>query len=92
MSIPHKGSRLVDVDGRPFRFLVKETHVPEHRDQKELSVTIQEESDRPGRPLQFRWPYGHAVTPEDVRNAVRDAMKAGWDPGSRGGVFLLRAG
>jgi hypothetical protein len=89
MSIPHKGSRLVDVDGKPYRFLVKETHVPDHHDQKELSVTIQEEADKPGRPLQFRWPYGHAVTPEDVRTAVRDAVKKGWDPASRGGVFLL---
>lgn len=86
MTIPHKGSRTVDVDGKAFRFLVKEKGFAED---KELSVTIQEESEKPGRPLQFTWPYGHAVTPEDVRVAVRDAMKAGWDPASRGGVFQL---
>jgi hypothetical protein len=91
MTIPHKGSRTVDVDGRVFRFLVKEKNIADHRDQWELSVTIQEDVERPGRPLQFTWPYGHAVTPEDVRAAVRDGMKAGWAPGSRGGVFRFAA-
>jgi hypothetical protein len=90
MTIPHKGSRTVDVDGKPFRFLVKEKTVSGAFDNvKELSVTVQEEAERPGRPMQFTWPHGHAVTPEDVRTAVRGGIGAGWDPASKGGVFTL---
>lgn len=92
MTIPHKGSRLLDVDGKAFRFLVKDLRGPtvsESGEPTQVRVTVQEDSDQPGRPLQFTWPYGHAVTPEDVRTAVRDGVKAGWDPASRGGVFLL---
>lgn len=99
MSIPHKGSRLVDVDGKPFRFMVKERvaipgsdspHGP--ADQKLIWVTVQEDVEEPGRPMQYTWPYGHAVTPEDVRTAVRDGMKAGWDPSSRGAAFQFVKG
>lgn len=88
MGIPKKGSRKIDVDGKGFRFLVREKKIPDFEDLK-LSVTVQEEADKPGRCFQFDWPHGHFVTPEDVKVAVRDAMKAGWDPWSRGGVFTL---
>jgi hypothetical protein len=89
MGIPRKGSRSVEVDGQKFRFLVKETHIPDHKDQKELSVTVQEDADRPGRVLQFRLPYGFPVSPEWMKGTVREALKAGWDPKSKGSAFAL---
>lgn len=90
MTMPKKGSRTVDVDGKPFRFMSREKTVyAPGEDQKELTVTVQEDVEKPGRLLQFKWPGGHAMTPDDVRNAVRDGVKAGWDPASKGGVFTL---
>lgn len=91
MGIPKKKSRPVDVDGQLFRFMVKEVHIPDHSDQPELSVTVQEDHERPGCILQFRLPYGFPVGPEGVRNVVRQAKKAGWDPHARGGPFNLEA-
>lgn len=91
MGIPRKRSRLIDVDGKPFRYFVKETHIDDHRDQLELSVTVQEEAERPGRVLQFRSPYGIEVTPEAVRETVRVGLQKGWDPASRGSAFTLKS-
>lgn len=89
MGIPRKGSKRVEVDGKPYRYLVKETHVPGHKDQKELSITVQEDVAKPGRVLQWRFSFGCAVTSEDIRSAVRIALKAGWKPSERGGPFSL---
>lgn len=89
MGIPRKKSRRVDVDGKPFRYLVKETHIAGHRDQKELSVTVQEDVEEPGNVLQWRWPYGCGVTAEDVRAGVRTAIQQGWVPSARGPAFSL---
>jgi hypothetical protein len=89
VGIPRKGSRSLDVDGRKFRFLVKETHVPDHKDQKELAITVQEDADKPGRVCQLRLPYGFPVSPEWMRETVRMAMKDGWNPSDRGGPFTF---
>jgi len=89
MGIPKKGSRIVNVGGRIFRFLVKETHVPDHRDQKELSVTVQEDVPKPGNVLQFRAWYGVPVTSNSVARMIRRAIKRGWEPAKRGGAFVL---
>lgn len=87
MTIPKKGSRVLDVDGRSFRYLVKSSHVADHRDQRELTVTVQENTEAPGRCLQFRWPSGHELFPNDVRETVRDALRTrAWDPSSRGAM------
>jgi hypothetical protein len=80
MTIPRKGSRPIDIDGRMFRFMVKPIR-------EELSVTVQEAAEQPGRVLQFQWPEGHSVYPSDVAETVRDALKAGWDPSARGAAF-----
>lgn len=87
MGIPKKGSKSVDVDGRKFRYLVKEVHIQEHNDQLELSVTAQEDVERPGRVLQFRLGYMFPVSPNWVGLVIRRALKDGWDPASRGIPF-----
>jgi hypothetical protein len=81
MTIPRKGSRTLDIDGRKFRFMVKPV-----RDE-DLSVTVQEDVEQPGRVMQFHWPEGHSVYPSDVAETVRDALKNGWDPSAKGSAF-----
>lgn len=80
MTLPRKGTRLLDVDGRQFRFIVNKVKGPE------LSVTV-EDASSPGRVFNFTWPEGHSVLPEDVRINVRAALVAGWDPSATGGAF-----
>lgn len=89
MGIPHRKSRPVFVDQKPFRFMVKETPVPDHLDQLEISVTVQEAVDNPGRVLQFRLPYKYPVGSTVVRTVIRQAIEAGWEPNARGGPFVL---
>jgi hypothetical protein len=89
MSIPRKRSRKIVVDGKPFIYLVKETTIPEHRDQKELSVTVQEDVERPGNVLSFRAFYGQPITSPVITEVVRLALAKGWKPEKRGGAFTL---
>lgn len=89
MGIPKKSSRRVEVDGRPFRFLVKEVSIPNAHNQKEIQVTVQEDTARPGRPLQFRLGFGTMVTSNLVGGVIRQAYVQGWAPASRGKAFDL---
>jgi len=94
MGIPRKGSRAFsyqhkDGEFQAFRYLVKETHIDDHKDQKELSITIQEETQKPGNVLQCRWPYGHQVTATVISKLIEDGIKAGWDPSKRGPAVVL---
>jgi hypothetical protein len=89
LGIPRKGSRKVTVFTREYLYVIKETHVPEHLDQKELSVTVQEDVEKPGRVCQWRWAYGFNYSPEDVRQTIVKAIEAGWNPSARGAAFFL---
>lgn len=89
MSLPKKKSRLVDVDGHPYRFIVRESYNHRVSEETELLVTVQREEDNPGRVLQFRLGYKSSVTPGLVQSIVRQAFQAGWDPASRGSAFQL---
>lgn len=83
MTIPRKKSRPIEVDGRKFRFLIK----PARARGEDLSVTVQEEAVQPGRVLQFTWPEGCSIFPEDVKVAIRDGLKLGWAPSAKGPAF-----
>jgi hypothetical protein len=99
MGIPRKGSRKVNVDGKEFRYLIRQDgpvvenadpsydYKPRHRTY--ILVTVQEDVEKPGNILQWRWPYGASVYPEDIRSAVRLAMERGWKPSDRGPTFVL---
>lgn len=89
MGIPKKKSRVVNVDGRSYRFIVKETHIPDHKDQKELSITVQEDVKKPGRVFQFRAGYAVIITPRLVQAMIVKAIEAGWKPGVRGAAFKM---
>lgn len=91
MGIPKKKSRTLEVDGWVMRFLVKETHIEDHPDQKELRVVVQEDIEKPGRVLKFKAPYGHPMTKDFIKEVVREAITKGWDPKSRGGAFIFEA-
>jgi hypothetical protein len=89
MGIPVKGSRTVSHEGKKFRYLVKETHIPDHRDQKEISVTVQEATPCPGRTLQARFGYGTSVSPHMVEKLIQLGLSKGWNPSARGAAFRL---
>lgn len=89
MGIPQKGSRSIEVDGRSYRYLIKESHIEGHKDQKELSVTIQEDAEKPGNVVQFRVGYGAALTPRDIEYNIREAQKRGWNPSRRGSAVKV---
>jgi len=90
MGIPKKGSRRIEVGGKFYRYLIKETHIDGHKDQKELSVTIQENVDKPGNVLQFRAGYGVAILKPDIALNIRSALKTGWNPNARGAAVVKK--
>lgn len=91
MGIPLKGSRRVLVDGRRFRYLVKEKIISTTLSNKKvLCVTVQEDAAKPGAPLQFQAPYGLEVTAKVIEEEVRRAFRLGWKPEARGKVFDLQ--
>jgi hypothetical protein len=96
--MPRKGSRSLEVDGRKFRYAVRDgqqTFGPERDDSgdpkegHERVVTVQEDAERPGRVMQTKFGPETEVSPELVRIAVRDALRAGWDPSERGSAFAF---
>lgn len=89
MGMPRKRSRKLSVDGKNYIYMVKETHIPEHHDQKELSITVQADVDRPGRVMQFRAGYGTEIGPTVVMQQIERALQSGWDPTERGAAFQL---
>lgn len=91
MGIPRKRSRWVDVEGKRYLFLVKEGHIPDHKDQRSSTVVIQEFEEKPGRVLRARFFYGVEITPALVKGLVAEGRKLGWNPADRGGAFDLPA-
>jgi len=82
MTLPRKGTRTLDVDGRQFRYVVNKV-----KDEK-LSVTV-EDATQPGCVFNYTWPEGHSVYPSDVKVNVQAALKAGWKPENKGPAFRL---
>jgi hypothetical protein len=95
MTIPRKGSRVVDVAGRKFRWSLSPKGKVAARDRMGRRdpmrdrltgvLTVQEDVKEPGHVLQHElyWFEDHAVTPEVIREVIRRAVDAGWDPASR---------
>jgi hypothetical protein len=90
MGIPRKGSRKVEVGGKTYLYLIKETNIEDHHDQWELTVTVQEDAPKPGRVLQFKEDYGFPVTKGRVAEVIEHALKKGWKPSERGVAVQLR--
>jgi hypothetical protein len=89
MGIPRKGSRSVETDGKQYVYLVKETTIPDHADQKAITVVIQEDVEKPGRVLRASYFYGNSITPTLIQGLIREGRALGWHPADRGGAFNL---
>lgn len=90
MSIPRKGSRKINVSGRNFIYLVKESKgYDDVLNMKMVTITVQEDNDRPGRVMQFSVVKGVEVTPSFLSEKIAAALSKGWDPNARGSVFNL---
>lgn len=89
MGIPVNKSRSLEVDKVRFRFMIKDGPVTPDPSDREIFLTVQEDATSPGRVLHVALPHGHEVTPETVRNLVRQALTSGRKPSDRGGPFNL---
>lgn len=86
MGIPRKGGRkLVLSGGRKFIYMIREAQLEE---EKVALITVQEDIDRPGRCMQFKYPLGNEMVPSIVALVVNEALENGWNPSERGSAFL----
>ena len=89
MGIPRKGSRTVEAGGKRYVFLVKQTAIPDHPDQKSLRLVVQEEAERPGRVLRAHFFFETPITPAFVEALIQEGSSLGWNPSDRGAAFDL---
>ena len=98
--MPSKGSRRIVVDDIAYRWRVR--HKPTDSQgafASPMSFAVQRESfgrctlrvtlDQP-RPDNWLKRPGAAVTPARVAQAIRQALRQGWQPGTSGGTFDLQ--
>ncbi len=97
MSLPRKGSRRIEVDGKEFIWLIrKKPTYTQGVAEGPMTVAIQAAEGRSvltvdlkvSRPDNWISPHETQVTPEMVREMVRAAMKDGWLPASDDGFRL----
>ncbi len=100
MSIPSKGSRLIHVDGRNYRWRVRSN--PTYAQaicELPLQLAIEEASRKEGSVLVVSLPFWHPsnwmqttggkVTPSLVAGIIRRAVGGGWQPNISGAQFKL---
>jgi hypothetical protein len=74
MSLAKKGSRVVDVDGRRYRWRVHTVHDPN------FAIVVELAEDAAQRMVTRVHPPAAMITPELVRRAIRHALANGWAP------------
>lgn len=93
MALPKKNTRTIDIEGKVYRYLIKSTSTDAHsyleQDKKEITITVQEDCDKPGNLLQMRLSNYAACTPKNVRNIIEQSILAGWEPGIKGCPFIM---
>lgn len=90
--MPRKGSRVVAVGGRGYRYMIRvlgdRGRLPES--ELDLLLTIQEDNEaKPGCVLRADFPFGFPINPDMVRSTVEQGLAAGWNPSASGGPFVL---
>lgn len=83
--MPKKGTRKIQVDGRPYRYVFKNVS-------DETTLTVQEDAETTGRVLQVNFKRDNAMTPAQVADYVRFAKTKGWDPSESGKAFRIHNG
>ena len=84
MGIPRKNLRKISIHCRDYNYIVK-------KNDTDLCLTVQEDVDRPGAVMQCKWPFGHTITPEDVKQIILQAINSGWNPSTRGVPYMFSA-
>lgn len=100
MSLPKKGRRPISVDGQPYCWRIR--RAPTYTQgafEGSMTLAVQHASDDSqsvlvadlviSRPDNWIAPHQTSVTPQMVRDIIRAAVAAGWDPWSKG-PFSLR--
>lgn len=101
MAIPKKGSRPITVDGCDYRWFVRRKPT-DGAGNAWNALTIAVSSDVPrsaslvatlamSRPEALEHPEAKAVTPGDVAELIRLAIRRGWDPTKPGSAFRIDA-
>lgn len=99
MAIPKKGSRPITVDGQSYRWFVRRKPT-DCGGSGRTPLTVAVSSDVPrssslvvtlaiNRPDAWLHPGATAVTPCDVAELIRLAIKRGWNPSKPGSAFQL---
>ncbi|MEG4305601.1 hypothetical protein [Microcoleus sp. D3_18a_C4] len=102
MSIPKKGTRKIIVDGEPFIWLIRRQatytqscyaggniHVGVEHAEKQGSVLVIL-TDRPHPQCLVDINEGKPVTPSDVAQWIRQAVRLGWQPQRSGITFNVQ--
>lgn len=99
MAIPKKGSRPITVDGQGYRWFVRRRPtVGAGSGSNPLTVAVSSEVPRSAslvanvatrRPDASLHSEATAVTPGDVAELIRLAIRRGWDPAKPGGAFRI---
>ncbi|MET8649033.1 MULTISPECIES: hypothetical protein [Nocardia] len=76
MALARKGTRIIDVDGETYRWVV----APNDPD----NAIVVESADQPGQRMVTWVEYGTVIAPGLVARAIRNALGKGWTPRERG--------
>ncbi|MFJ8362234.1 hypothetical protein [Streptomyces sp. NPDC093984] len=83
MALAKKGTRLITVDDRRYRWVV----APD--DEPGLAIVV-EDADAPAQRMVTWVEHGTVITPELLARAIRRARGLGWTPRQRGPQFTTR--
>ena len=71
MSMPRKGSRIITVDGKVYRWKVNG---------EDYEPVIRIESQSAGASLSAVFPPHNSITPASIKALIDEAVGQGWDP------------
>lgn len=77
------------VEGLAYLYLTKLRHGQATPEANELVITVQADTEDPGRVLQFTLSAETSHGPEEVKQAILRGLAAGWDPSAKGAAFIL---
>ena len=98
MSLPRKGSRVINVEGVSYRWLVraKPTYTQACQDGAMVAAVERENAKGATLSIKFKWLrpdvainlYPNTVTPKLVESCIKSAINEGWKPSEFGPAFI----